>query len=140
MAFITDDISINTFIGAGSSVTGDLKIAGFMRIDGDVDGNLDISGRVIIGEKARVRGNVNAQTAIIGGVVEGDIVASDGVQLFATATVLGDVITRHLKVAENCLLQGQCISVADESAYEEAVKDWQNSRAIRSAAIAASGK
>ena len=42
MAFQNDDISINTFIGAGSAVAGDMRISGFIRIDGDIAGNLEI--------------------------------------------------------------------------------------------------
>ena len=41
MAFRIDDISINTIIGGGSAIKGNLKINGFVRIDGDIDGNLD---------------------------------------------------------------------------------------------------
>ena len=40
MALRFDDISINTLIGNGSFVQGDLKVNGFIRIDGDIDGNL----------------------------------------------------------------------------------------------------
>ena len=58
MAVSSDDININTIIGPGSAVYGDLRVAGFVRIDGDIDGDLDISGRVIIGEHARIRGNI----------------------------------------------------------------------------------
>ena len=73
MAFRGDDISINTFIGSGSAVSGNLKIAGFVTIHGDLDGDLEATGKVIISEGARVRGNITAKSAIIGGVVEGDI-------------------------------------------------------------------
>ena len=40
MAFRSDDISINTLVGSGSFVKGDMKVNGFIRIDGDIDGNL----------------------------------------------------------------------------------------------------
>ena len=95
MPFLNDDISINTFIGAGSTVSGNMKISGFTRIDGDVDGNLEISGKVIVGEKSRIKGNIIAKSAIIGGIVEGNITAPDAVQLFSTAVVIGDIVTHN---------------------------------------------
>ena len=65
MALLADDISINTVVGAGTKVSGDLNIAGLVRIDGDIDGNLETTGRIIIGEKARIHGNVTAKAAVI---------------------------------------------------------------------------
>ena len=44
----TDDISINTIVGAGSAITGNMKVSGFLRIDGDIDGNIQTQGRVMI--------------------------------------------------------------------------------------------
>ena len=73
---LTDNISINSILGSGSSVKGDVKINGFARIDGDIDGNLETTGNIIIGEKARIRGNVTGRSVtVIGGIVLGNIVA-----------------------------------------------------------------
>ena len=58
MALRIDDISINTILGQGSAITGNIKINGFVRIDGDIDGNLETDGNIIIGENARIRGNI----------------------------------------------------------------------------------
>ena len=47
MALKVDDISINTIIGKGSSITGNLRINGFVRLDGDINGNLETDGNII---------------------------------------------------------------------------------------------
>ncbi len=135
MALRTDDFSINTLVGADAFISGDLKISGFIRVDGDIDGNLETTGNVIIGEKARIRGNVTAVSAVIGGIIEGDIVAPEGVKLFSSASVLGDVITKKLQVAGDCLIQGQCVSVSDEEQFSIALENWQNEKAIRQKSI-----
>ena len=135
MALHTDDFSINTLVGADAFISGDLKIIGFIRVDGDIDGNLETTGNVIIGEKARVRGNVTAVSAVIGGIIEGDVVAPEGIKLFSTASVLGDVITKRLQVANDCLLQGQCISINDNEQFSAAMENWQNEKAIRQKSI-----
>lgn len=127
-----DDISINTFIGSGSAISGDIRVNGFVRVDGDIDGNFETSGSVIIGEKARIRGNVNAKVAIIGGIVLGDVSASESVKLLSSSTVIGDVITRHIQIDDKVILHGHCIAVSDESAYEEKTEKYLDSKAVRS--------
>ena len=120
MAFRGDDISINTFIGSGSAVSGNLKIAGFVTIHGDLDGDLEATGKVIVSEDARIRGNITAKSAIIGGVVEGNVTAPDFVQLFQTSSVVGDISTRKLVLEDGVLFHGHCISLSDEEEYQEA--------------------
>ena len=55
-----DDISVNTIVGPGALISGNITVSGFLRIDGDIDGNIQTQGRVIIGEEARIRGNIRA--------------------------------------------------------------------------------
>ena len=132
MAFRSDDISINTFIGSGSAVSGNLKIAGFVTIHGDLDGDLEATGKVIISEGARVRGNITAKSAIVGGVVEGNITAPDFIQLFQTSSVVGDICTRKLVLEDGVLLHGHCISLADETEYQDARSQVLDKAAITS--------
>lgn len=132
MAFHSDDISINTFIGAGSAVSGNVKIAGFVTVHGDLDGDLEATGKVIVSEDARVRGNITAKSAIIGGVVEGNVTAPDSIQLFETATVIGDLSTKKLKLEDGGLFHGHCISLANEEDYQEARRKSLDRAAIAS--------
>lgn len=132
MAFRGDDISINTFIGSGSAISGNLKIAGFVTVHGDLDGDLEATGKVIVSEEARVRGNITAKSAIIGGVVEGNITAPDFIQLFQTASVVGDISTRKLVLEDGVLFQGHCISLSDEEEYQEARSKLLDRAAITS--------
>ena len=73
MALRVDDISINTIIGKGSAISGNMKVNGFIRIDGDIDGSLETDGNVIVGENARIRGDLTAKSVIIGGIIKGNI-------------------------------------------------------------------
>ena len=72
-----DDISVNTIVGPGALISGNITVSGFLRIDGDIDGNIQTMGRVIIGEEARIRGNIRAASVSVGGIVQGDIIAPD---------------------------------------------------------------
>ncbi|MBO4404229.1 MAG: polymer-forming cytoskeletal protein [Treponema sp.] len=135
MAVFNDDISINSLIGVGSSIKGNIKINGFTRIDGDLDGNIETSGKVIVGEKARIRGNITARAVTVGGIVRGDIVGSDCVHLLSTSAVIGNVQTHRLIADDNVILHGHCISLSDETSYKNSVSEWQNTEDITSKSI-----
>lgn len=130
MASFTDDISFNTMVGPGAFVTGDLKLEGFTRVDGDIYGNLETTGKLIIGENARIRGSLTAKSVIVIGIVEGDILAPEGIHLFSSAVVLGDVISRKVKAEENVVIEGYCISIENSQEFEDAKKQWLDMRAI----------
>lgn len=135
MALSFDDITINTLIGAGSAVSGDVKINGFVRVDGDIDGNLETGGNVIIGEKARIRGNVNAASIVVGGIIIGDITAPKSVKLLSSSAVIGDVTTHRLEVEDNVILHGHCIALSSEEAYEKSLREYSDQKTIRSKVI-----
>lgn len=135
MAF-TDNISINSILGSGSSVKGDVKINGFARIDGDIDGNLEASGNIIIGEKARIRGNVTGNSVtVIGGIILGNIVAPEFVKLLSNSAIIGDIQTKRLYSAEDVIIHGHCISIEETSEYERSSSEWENIKAISSMSV-----
>lgn len=130
-----EDNSINNIINLGSSVHGDIKVNGFMRIDGDLEGNLESNGNVIIGEKARIKGNISAKAVTVSGVVQGNIIAQESIHLFSSSVVIGDVQTHHFRADEDVVFHGHCISLSDVNAYSDAAWNWQNTKAIVSKAI-----
>ena len=130
MALRTDDISINTLIGNGSFVSGNLKVNGFMRVEGDIDGNLDTDGAVIISEKARIRGNITAKSVIVGGIVFGDISAREGVKLLSSSAVVGNILTRKVRMEDKVVFHGHCISIWNEERFDKEVNAFLEEKAI----------
>lgn len=135
MAFLTDDISINTIIGVGSSVSGDVHANGFIRVDGDIDGNLESTGNIIVGNKARINGNVTALFTVVGGIVIGDIYAPNGIKLLSSAAVIGDIYTKNLEIEENVIFHGHCIALKNEEDFNNSSKLYSDKLSIRSKAI-----
>ena len=135
MALRFDDISINTLIGNGSFVKGDLKVNGFIRIDGDVDGNLETDGAVIISEKAKIHGNITAKSIIVGGIILGDITAKEGVKLLSSSAVIGNIISRKVQMEDKVIFHGHCISIENEENYRIAKDKFLQAKAIRDKAI-----
>lgn len=137
MALRFDDISINTLIGNGSFVQGDLKVNGFIRIDGDIDGNLETDGNVIISEKARIRGNITAKSIIVGGIIIGDISAKEGVKLLSSSAVIGNIISRRVQMEDKVIFHGHCISIENEEDFTAAADKFLQAKAIRDKAVLA---
>ena len=136
MASSDDDFSMKTMISTGSAISGNLRVSGGMMVDGDIDGNVEISGNIIIGDKARVRGNITARSATIRGIVIGDVTAPEGIKLTPTSTVIGDVTTHRLQVEDKVVLHGNCISIADVERYDKESQAQSQSKEIRNKAFA----
>ncbi|MCQ2610289.1 MAG: polymer-forming cytoskeletal protein [Treponema sp.] len=130
-----EDFSIKTIVADGSAFSGNLKVTGGLMIDGDIDGNLETTGNILIGEKARIRGNVVAKSAIVSGIVIGDITAPDGIKLNSTSTVIGDISTHKLQIADKVIFHGHCISLPDEEKYQKEVVLQNQSKEIRNRAF-----
>lgn len=130
MKQFVDDISVNSIIGEGSFVEGNVNSAGFTKIDGDIKGNISSKGRVVISQDARVKGNVRANAVVLGGIVNGDIIARDSVSLTKTAVVLGAIVTKKLIIENGALFSGFCYAVNNHEGFEEAEQNYKNRRIV----------
>ncbi len=127
-----DDISVNTIVGSGALIAGNVTVPGLLRIDGDIDGDVRAEGRVIIGEDARVRGNIHAAAVSVGGMVQGDIIAPDYVVILSSGMVIGSVLTKKLRVDDDVILHGFCSAAGDQESFDEAEKKYHNRQALHS--------
>ena len=134
MAF-KDDISINTIIGKGSTISGNVKVNGFVRVDGDIDGDLETDGNILIGEDARIRGNVVANSVTVGGAIIGDIQALDGVRLLSTSLVRGDILSHKVQIEDSAFFHGHCISIKDNENYQQTAAEYLQEKAIKEKVI-----
>ena len=104
---------IDSLIGAGTTVTGDIVFAGGLRIDGTVEGNVHASGTeastLVISEKARVQGEIRVSHLVINGEVEGPVHASDYLELQAKARVKGDVHYQRMEMHVGATVEGRLI-------------------------------
>jgi len=128
-----DDFSINTIIGPNTSLKGDIETGGFTRIDGSITGNVKARGRVVIGERARLKSNISGTAITIGGVVYGNVIAEESLVILSTALVLGDIITRRIQADDGCLIHGRVLVCPDEESWSHAVSEYRDDQGIKSA-------
>jgi cytoskeletal protein CcmA (bactofilin family) len=127
------DFSLNTIIGPNSFVSGDVESGGFTRVDGSLRGSLSAKGRVIVGEKARMKSGISGTSVTIGGVVFGNVLASEQVIILSTALVIGDIITRRIRADEGCLIHGRVTVCPNEDAWNRAVNEYRDAQGVKSA-------
>jgi cytoskeletal protein CcmA (bactofilin family) len=115
-----ENFSINTIIGPGTSVYGDVESGGFTRVDGNLRGNLTACGRVVVGEKARIKSNISGTSITIGGVVYGNVLASERLIILSTGLVLGDIVTRRIQADDGCLVHGRVTVCRTNEKWDQA--------------------
>ena len=111
---------IDSLIGAGTVVQGNVMFAGGLRIDGAVDGKVatasNAPGTLVISEHARVDGEVKVSHVVINGSVSGPVIANDYLELQAKARVNGDVVYRALEMHVGAIVHGKLMHAEPETA------------------------
>jgi cytoskeletal protein CcmA (bactofilin family) len=97
-----------TILGKGSRVEGKLTFDGSVRLDGEIEGEIDAQESVLIGESAVVSAQIRANTVIIKGEVSGDVTARKRVELRAPAKLIGNISTPSLVIQEGVVFEGHC--------------------------------
>lgn len=103
-----------TVIGADTLIRGEMTFTGSARILGRFEGKIHSQGRVEIGQTAECKANVEAGTIIVDGVIEGDVIAHERLELRGTSQIRGDLTAAKLVASEGASFTGQC-SVGPEA-------------------------
>ncbi|MGH6647455.1 bactofilin family protein [Aquabacterium sp.] len=102
---------IRTLVGEGTVITGELRFADGLRIDGEVVGNITCTGDarslLVISDKAKVTGKVRAGHVIINGSVNGPVIAEDLLELQPKARIVGDVRYEALEMHQGATIDGE---------------------------------
>ncbi|HEV2979577.1 MAG TPA: polymer-forming cytoskeletal protein [Casimicrobiaceae bacterium] len=111
---------IDSLIGAGTIVDGDVTFSGGLRVDGAVRGKVATvdsqPATLVLSEQARIEGEVRVSHVVINGVVNGPVTANDYLELQAKARVNGDVVYRTLEMHVGAVVQGKLMHAEQESA------------------------
>ena len=103
-----DVADIKAFLGEGTEFKGILSFEGTIRIDGRVEGEVLGEELLIVGEDGVIQAEVEVGSLIAGGRIEGNIRAKRRVELLASSTVIGNIITPCLIVMEGATLNASC--------------------------------
>lgn len=112
---------VDTLIGKQASFEGVLKVAGSLRVDGAVSGEIQGDANIVIGESGRVTAGIQAKNVILAGEVRGNIAASGRTEITGTGRLYGDLRTKSLVIDEGAVFQGNCLTEAPAPASAPAV-------------------
>ena len=95
-------------ISFGSTLAANLTSRGDVRIDGKLNGSITTEGRVVLGDKGVIEGEVNCKIAIIGGELKATITVEDLLTLKSTAKLSGEIVAGKLAIEPGAVFSGKC--------------------------------
>ncbi len=104
---------IDSLIGTGTRIEGNVIFSGGLRVDGHIKGNVvaegDKPGTLVLSEQARVEGAIEVSHVVINGTVIGPVRASEYVELQAKSKVSGDVHYKTLEMHLGAVVEGKMV-------------------------------
>jgi len=103
------DGTLSGFVGSGTSITGEATFKAMLRIDGRFSGKItSSSGTLLVGAGGQVDANVDVAVALIQGIVNGDIIAGQRVELGRASKLSGNIQTPSLVIEQGAVFEGSC--------------------------------
>ena len=104
---------IDSLIGAGSTIIGDVHFTGGLRVDGVVKGNIkavgDKPGTLVLSEMAKVEGEIEVGHVVVNGTVAGPVRAKEYLELLPKARVTGDVSYKTIEIHVGAIVMGRMV-------------------------------
>lgn len=118
---------LSGFVGHGTVLTGETNFEAMLRVDGHLMGTVTSeSGTLLVGASGQVDANISVSAATIHGNVNGDISATDKIQLGRTARVVGNITTPRLILEDGAVLEGSCSMVKAREAVEAKASETES--------------
>lgn len=99
---------LHNTLAAGTTVKGNITTETDFRLDGQIEGDVNCDGKIVIGPKGRVTGNIVSTNAEILGEVEGSVRVNEKLVLKSTGNINGDIFVRSLEIEPGARFNGVC--------------------------------
>jgi|SRR5699024_3117415 len=99
---------IDTLFGENTKVIGKVEGMGNIRIDGNIEGDIDYDGNIVIGETGKVQGDIKVGDISIAGKIKGNIYSTGKLTLLPNSSLTGDVDVSKLIIHEDAQFDGSC--------------------------------
>ena len=132
------DGTLSGFIASGTLITGEASFKSLLRIDGRFSGRINsATGTLIVGSGGQVDANVEVSIATIHGVVNGDVVAGQRIELGRAGKLNGNIQTPSLMIEQGGIFEGSCKMVQQKAAIEKPSKVERKDNVIEAAKLEA---
>ncbi|HOE67183.1 MAG TPA: polymer-forming cytoskeletal protein [Candidatus Hydrogenedentes bacterium] len=104
------ETKVVTIIGQGTTVVGEVKSTGTIRVEGSVSGCIHCDDSIVIQETGKVKADLVAGQIAISGEVEGNVFAHERLEISSKGKLIGDItITApRLSIDEGVVFEGRC--------------------------------
>jgi len=96
-----------TYVAASTNIVGTITGKGAYVFCGSVEGDCDIEGPLTLAAGGRWKGILKATDIVVAGVVEGDVIAAQRVEILGTARITGSLAGNSIAVAEGAIIAGE---------------------------------
>jgi cytoskeletal protein CcmA (bactofilin family) len=103
---------METIVGDDTLITGKVSVKGTIRVDGILEGDVEADW-VVVGEKGKIRGNIRTRGIVVGGSVEGNIEATETVELKEKSAMAGEIHAPKLAISEGAVFDGRARMKSD---------------------------
>jgi len=105
-----------TLIDSTTTIDGRMNFGDSVRIDGKVHGNLTMepgcNGTIAVGPGAEIRGDISAHRVLVAGIVQGNIQATERVELLSSARVSGDIAYGSISIVHGAKVIGLLVEIS----------------------------
>jgi len=104
------EVNTNSFstINTTTKIVGEVFSDSDIRIDGNIDGNINCKAKIILGQTASIKGDLICQNADISCNISGNLYVENLLKLNASANVKGDIFTQKLVIESGAVFIGKC--------------------------------
>jgi len=111
---------IDSLIGAGTLIEGNIRFTGGLRIDGEVKGSVEAAegasaSTLVLSEQARVEGSVTVAHLVSNGTVVGPVTVSESLEMQSRARIVGDVEYALIEMHQGAVIEGRLVHLAAKS-------------------------
>ncbi len=99
-------LDCDCYIAEGITVEGKFSGNRSVGIDGNIEGEINISAKVIIGENGEFKGNITADDVEVSGKVNGNIIADNFLKASPTGQIIGDIEATRLVIEDGAIFEG----------------------------------
>lgn len=89
---------VETILGEGTKIKGNIFTRGSMRIEGEVEGKIEAEGDIFVGEKGIVDTEITARNVVVAGKINGNVLAKEKLEIMSSGRISGDIQTDTLKI------------------------------------------
>jgi cytoskeletal protein CcmA (bactofilin family) len=99
---------IRTILGKETNFNGTMRFRDSLKIDGTFQGEIISDGFLYIESGAMIKADIRVGSIVIGGIVKGNVEATERLEILTTGQVFGNIRTAKLKIADGVVFDGKC--------------------------------